>query len=419
MTALIFLQHVNRILGILFMVCYFYQFLYIPVALAIRRKKNPPAKKFHRYAVLISARNEEAVIGQLLDSIARQDYPADLVTTFVVADNCTDSTARVARDAGAVVYERFNKLRVGKGYALDFLLDQIKEQYGSEWFDGYFVFDADNLLQRDYISRMNEVFDQGCAIVTSYRNSKNYGDNWISAGYALWFLRDAAFLNAPRAQLGISCVVAGTGFLFSGEIMRRCGGWPFHTLTEDTEFTVHNILRGEKIGYCGAAEIFDEQPTRLSQSWRQRLRWAKGYLQVLRKDGGRLAAGIFSKNGPSCFDMLMSILPAMVLTFCSVLFGSAATVLQLILGKNILPILVAFAASFAVPYLLLLLVGIITTATQWRRIRATAFKKVLYTFTFPLFMLTYIPISIAAIFSPKVEWKPIEHKVAVSISEMK
>ena len=419
MTALIFLQHVNRVLGILFMVCYFYQFLYIPVALAIRRKKNPPAKKLHRYAVLISARNEEAVIGQLLDSIARQDYPADLVTTFVVADNCTDSTAQVARDAGAVVFERFNKLQVGKGYALDFLLDQIKEQYGAEWFDGYFVFDADNLLQRDYITRMNEVFDQGCAIVTSYRNSKNYGDNWISAGYALWFLRDAAFLNAPRAQLGISCVVAGTGFLFSGEIMRRCGGWPFHTLTEDTEFTVHNILQGEKIGYCGAAEILDEQPTRLSQSWRQRLRWAKGYLQVLRKDGGRLAAGIFSKNGPSCFDMLMSILPAMVLTFCSVLFGSAATVLQLILGKNILPILVAFAASFAVPYLLLLLVGIITTATQWHSIRATAFKKVLYTFTFPLFMLTYIPISIAAIFSPKVEWKPIEHKVAVSISEMK
>ena len=418
MTALILLQHVNRVLGILFMVCYFYQFLYIPVALAIRRKKNPPAKKLHRYAVLISARNEEAVIGQLLDSIARQDYPADLVTTFVVADNCTDSTAQVARDAGAVVFERFNKLRVGKGYALDFLLDQIKEQYGAEWFDGYFVFDADNLLQRDYITRMNEVFDQGCAIVTSYRNSKNYGDNWISAGYALWFLRDAAFLNAPRAQLGISCVVAGTGFLFSGEIMRRCGGWPFHTLTEDTEFTVHSIIQGERIGYCGEAEIFDEQPTRFSQSWRQRLRWSKGYMQVLLKDGRRLFAGLLGKNFLSCFDMIMSILPAMVLTLVSVLVSLLVTVLQLITGQDILPLIGTSLVSFIPAYFLLLLVGTITTITQWKRIRTTAVKKVLYTFTFPLFMLTYIPICVAAVFS-KVEWKPIEHKVAVSIQQMK
>ena len=418
MIALTFLQHVTRWIGILFLAFYAYQLLYIPVSLAPRKRKAGEVP-LRRYAILISARNEEAVIAQLLDSISRQDYPADLVVPFVVADNCTDATARVARDAGAVVYERFDQRNVGKGYALNFLLQQIQDAWGDEYFDGYFVFDADNLLQSDYITRMNEVFGEKYQIVTSYRNSKNFGDNWISAGYALWFLRDAAFLNYPRSRLGISCVVAGTGFLFSREIMLRCGGWPFHTLTEDTEFTVHSIIQGERIGYCGAAEIFDEQPTRLSQSWRQRLRWAKGYLQVLRKDGGRLAAGIFSKNGPSCFDMLMSILPAMVLTFCSVLFGSAATVLQLILGKNILPILVAFAASFAVPYLLLLLVGIITTATQWHSIRATAFKKVLYTFTFPLFMLTYIPISIAAIFSPKVEWKPIEHKVAVSISEMK
>ena len=418
MTALIFLQHVNRVLGILFMVCYFYQFLYIPVALAIRRKKNPPAKKLHRYAVLISARNEEAVIGQLLDSIARQDYPADLVTTFVVADNCTDSTAQVARDAGAVVFERFNKLRVGKGYALDFLLDQIKEQYGAEWFDGYFVFDADNLLQRDYITRMNEVFDQGCSIVTSYRNSKNYGDNWISAGYALWFLRDAAFLNYPRSRLGISCVVAGTGFLFSREIMLRCGGWPFHTLTEDTEFTVHSIIEGERIGYCSEAEIFDEQPTRFSQSWRQRMRWSKGYIQVLLKDGGKLFAGLLGRNSLSCFDMIMSILPAMALTLISVFVSVLVTALQLIAGQDILPLIGTSLVSFIPAYFLLFLVGTITTATQWKRIHTTTAKKILYTFTFPLFMMTYIPICVVAVFS-KVEWKPIEHKVSVSIQQMK
>lgn len=417
MIALTILQHVTRWIGILFLLFYAYQLLYIPVALAPKKKK-PLQAPLRRYAILISARNEEAVIAQLLDSISQQDYPADLVVPFVVADNCTDATARVARDAGAVVYERFDKQHVGKGYALHYLLQQIRDAWGDEYFDGYFVFDADNLLQPDYITRMNEVFGEKYQIVTSYRNSKNFGDNWISAGYALWFLRDAAFLNYPRSRLGISCVVAGTGFLFSREIMLRCGGWPFHTLTEDTEFTVHSIIQGERIGYCGEAEIFDEQPTRFSQSWRQRMRWSKGYIQVLLKDGLGLFAGLLGRNSLSCFDMIMSILPAMALTLISVFVSVLVTALQLIAGQDILPLIGTSLVSFIPAYFLLFLVGTITTATQWKRIHTTTAKKILYTFTFPLFMMTYIPICVVAVFS-KVEWKPIEHKVAVSIQQMK
>lgn len=416
MTILTILQDVTRVIGVLFLLCYAYQMLYIPLAF-MNRRKPAPAKKQHRYAVLISARNEEAVIGQLLDSIHRQDYPKELVTAFVVADNCTDGTARAAHEAGAVVYERFDQCQKGKGYALHFLLGKIQEDWG-DVFDAYIVFDADNLLKPDYISRMNETFDEGHSIITSYRNSKNFGDNWVSAGYALWFLREAAFLNGPRSRLGISSVVMGTGFLFSRDIMHRYGGWPFHTLTEDTEFTAHSILQGERIAYCAEAEFYDEQPTQFRQSWRQRLRWAKGYIQVLRVDGLRLCKGIFSKNGPSCFDMLMSIFPAFFLTLCSVVVGTAATLLELALGGDILPLLATFVSSFAVPYVLLLLVGAMTTASQWRHIHARPVQKILYTFTFPLFMLTYIPISIAAIFF-KVEWKPIEHKVAVSITELR
>lgn len=417
MIALTILQHVTRWIGILFLLFYAYQLLYIPVALAPKKKK-PVQVPLRRYAILISARNEEAVIAQLLDSISQQDYPADLVVPFVVADNCTDATAKVARDAGAVVYERFDKQHVGKGYALNFLLQQIRDAWGDEYFDGYFVFDADNLLQSDYITRMNEVFGEKYQIVTSYRNSKNFGDNWISAGYALWFLRDAAFLNYPRSRLGISCVVAGTGFLFSREIMLRCGGWPFHTLTEDTEFTVHSIIQGERIGYCGEAEIFDEQPTRFSQSWRQRMRWSKGYIQVLLKDGAGLFAGLLGRNSLSCFDMIMSILPAMALTLISVFVSVLVTALQLIAGQDILPLIGTSLVSFIPAYFLLFLVGTITTVTQWKRIHTTTAKKILYTFTFPLFMMTYIPICVVAVFS-KVEWKPIEHKVAVSIQQMK
>ena len=160
---------INFIIATVFFVCYSYQFAYILVPYLKKEKPHKPAE-LHRYAVLISARNEELVIGNLLDSISAQDYPSSLVRVFVVADNCTDKTAKVARAHGAIVYERFNDKLVGKGYALEYLLDRIGEEYG-DVFDAYMVFDADNLLSEDYISRMNETFSDGYRIITSYRNS--------------------------------------------------------------------------------------------------------------------------------------------------------------------------------------------------------------------------------------------------------
>ena len=239
------LRTINAVISALFFICYTYQFLYIPLVLAKKSKPLASPSKAHRYAVLIAARNEENVISGLLDSLRAQTYDMSLVTVFVAADNCTDSTAAIARTHGAVVYERFNQLNVGKGYALDFLLQHIGADYPAG-FDGYFVFDADNILAPDYIERMNEMFSNGHEIVTSYRNSKNFGGNWISAGYALWFLRESRYLNGARTRLGSSAAVGGTGFLFSQRILNESHGWRFYLLTEDIEFSVYHILRGER-----------------------------------------------------------------------------------------------------------------------------------------------------------------------------
>ena len=123
-------------------------------------RKFEKTENYHKYACLISARNEESVIGNLIDSIRANDYPQELVTIFVVADNCTDNTAKIAREKGAICYERFDDVHKTKGFALQFLINNIKNDFGSvEAFDGYFIFDADNLLEIDYISRMNESFD--------------------------------------------------------------------------------------------------------------------------------------------------------------------------------------------------------------------------------------------------------------------
>ena len=408
---------INMIVGVVFFICYFYQFVYVAVPFVRKhRSASPKIVKMHRYAVLISARNEEVVIGNLINSIKHQTYPGELVTTFVVADNCTDKTAKVAEAAGAVVYVRNNKELVGKGYALDYLLGKIRQDF-PEGFDGYFVFDADNVLDVNYISEMNKTFSQGYKIITSYRNSKNYGDNWISAGYGLWFLREAAFLNHPRCLLGTSCAVSGTGFLFSHAVLEDCGGWPFHLLTEDIEFTIHNITRGRKIGYCGAAVYYDEQPTKFLQSWHQRMRWARGYLQVFGKYGTQLLRGIFRPGGFACFDMCMNIMPAIILTSISLVVNIAVLALTFWSGAGFLGAVLSLLQTVVNTYLLFLMVGGITTIAQWGQIHTSGAKKILYIFTFPFFMFTYIPISFVALFK-KVEWKHIDHTVSVSVKDL-
>ena len=408
-------EMINFIIMCLFFACYVYQFVYIPIAWLPRKKETLHAP-MHRFAVLIAARNEEAVIGKLIDSIKAQSYPGRLVKIFVAADNCTDATAEAARSHGAEVYERYDMTRRGKGYALDFLLREIKLR-GHGRFDGYIVLDADNVLDRDFILHMNETFSAGHDIVTCYRSSKNYGDNWISAGYALWFLRESRYLNSARARLGSSCGVSGTGFLFSQAVLdAQGGGWPFHLLTEDIEFTIDNVTRGMKVGYCPDAIAYDEQPISFRQSWAQRLHWSRGYLQVFKKYGRALISGIFSGSF-SCYDMAMSIMPAAVLTGLSIVVNLGAALVNVlyyhewgVLGVSALQTLVNL-------YLTLFIIGAITTATEWKSIHCEPAKKIFYVFTFPLFMLSYVPIVIHSLFVTP-EWTHIDHTRTLDVQQI-
>ncbi len=407
---------INFIIGALFTVCFAYQVFYYLVALVKKEKPHGP-ETLHRFAVLISARNEENVIGHLLESIAAQDYPAELIRTFVIADNCTDDTAGRARAAGAQVWERFNRQRIGKGYALAELIQHIWDEFGAEYFDGYFVFDADNLLEPDYIRQMNRTFCDGCQIVTGYRNSKNYADNWVSAGNGLWFLREAQFLNRPRQILGTSCTVSGTGFMFSREVIRRYGGWNFFLLTEDIEFSVTSVLDGERIGYCSKAVLYDEQPTRFSQSWRQRMRWARGYWQVFCKFGRRMVRRGVKRREWACFDIGMCILPVFTLTAVGMLFNLVMVAAAALLGRDVGPALGSLMMSLVDSYVAMLAMGAVALASEWKKVHAPGWRKLALLFTFPIFQITYIPISCAALFR-KVQWKPIEHPVAVSMREL-
>lgn len=386
-------------------------------------RKFAPAKKQHKYAILVAARNERTVIGNLIDSIKKQDYPKDLITTFVVADNCDDDTAEIARKNGAVCYKRFDKEHRTKGYALQFLFERIDEDYGIESFDGYFIFDADNLLKRDYITRMNEAFDSGEKIITSYRNTKNFDENWISASYAIHWLRTIRKTHRARSFFGLATNIQGTGFLFSNELVKD--GWKYTSLTEDRAFTADAVAQGVPISYNDAAEFFDEQPVSLKIALRQRIRWAKGHILAFVESGLQLFKNIFTadgfKNKFMSFDVFMLITPRTLFAWarriivgalyiaCYIHKGFFTTLFTVLFWRISWRIGHHFVAMLEAAYVFFI---------ERKRIKKISFiKKIWYCFTWPLFDIIGTVSMYIALFI-KVTWKPIPHESKVNIDDV-
>lgn len=411
------LSYINYIIAVLFAACFSYHVVYMLVAW-FRKQADFKARKNHKFAAIIAARNEEKVIPQLIESLRWQKYPKELLDIFVIADNCTDNTAQVARDLGAFVYERFNKEQVGKGYALDYLFQKIFEEHQDAGYEAFLVFDADNIADENYVSEMNKVFDQGYSAVTSYRNSKNFGDNWLSSGYALFFLKEAKYLNNPRMTLHTSCAISGTGFLVSADLIQKKGGWKYFTLTEDLEFTFDRIAEDDKIGYAENAIIYDEQPTKLGQSITQRSRWIKGFLQVFRKYYKAMGKKIIIDGSFAAFDMVMNSVPAYFLTLASVLLNTTMFVVGIITRQDMNILIYSCVGTLANAYFFLALMGAITAITERKRIHATTKQLVIGVLAFPIFVGTYLMAVLVALFTD-VQWKPITHNASASAVDLK
>ncbi len=412
----------NFILGALFTVCFLYQGVFFLVGILRGEVRLPPAKRRHRYAFFIAAHNEEAVIANLVRSIKEQDYPSELIDIFVVADACTDDTARVAREAGAIVYERNDLARKGKSWVMDYGFDRILNEYPGRY-EAFFIFDADNLLSRDYVSIMNDAFDQGYLALTSYRNSKNYGSSWISSAYATWFLREARFLNNARMICGTSCAVSGSGFLVSAKIIEGMHGWDFHTLTEDIQFSTFCAIHGVRIGYA-PAEFYDEQPVTFAASWKQRMRWTKGFYQVFFTYGSQLVKSFAILRRFAAYDLFMTVAPGNLLSLISVLVNVTFLIVGslshgfLATDRELAMCFGSIAMTFGSMYLTFFVLGLLTTVLERRHIHCPSRLRVFANlFTFPLFMFTYLPITVAALFL-KVDWVPTQHGVSVTLDQV-
>ncbi len=416
---------VGAFIGLICATAYSYRSIILVIGL-FKTRIFPEAKIKHKYAVLIPARNEEAVLENLLDSISSQDYPSELISVFVVADNCKDKTAEIARLKGAVCYERFDSEHCTKGYALQFLIDNINRDYGVNSFDGFFVFDADNLLANDYISRMNEAFDSGEKIITSYRNTKNFDDSIISAAYALHWMRSSRTDHRGRSILGIPTRIQGTGFLFASEIVEN--GWKYTSFTEDRAFSADAIVNGYNISYCDSAKFYDEQPRDIKIAMRQRIRWAKGHLQAFLESGGKLFKNIFKKDvrpmrRVASADMFFTVYPyelttaimavISIIAFAGLFFFTSRDIFEAF--EVVLRAIMQFMRDYGSHVLLSAYVCV----TEFKNIKKMPiYKYILYVLTFPIFDFIGYLSSLIALFA-KVTWKPIPHRANVSINDIK
>lgn len=415
------------LIGTMWSVLYFYKQIFRVIGL-FGYKKFKPTENKHKYALCVPARNEEKVIKNFLDSVAESDYPLDKITVFVIADNCTDKTAEIAKNyekngLNVRVYEHNNPNERTKGFALKYFFERLQEDNGVDTFDGYFIFDADNVIRSNYLTKMNEAFDAGNKIIVSFRNSKNVNQNWISFGYAMHWMRTCLNENRAKGLLNQACRVQGTGFLFSNELVKD--GWKYTSLTEDRSFCTDAVVQNYRITYCEEAVFYDEQPYKLKVALRQRVRWAKGHLQSAVENCPKLLRNMVSpkKNFFIAYDSFFLNFPRHI----------ESGIRKLI--SNILTLALAIMAAEAGGLLFGVFVGMLKGAVdKWTDALFTQicvlilyrdniekngiFKRLFHMLMFPFFDIIGKWSMYVALFK-KVEWKPIPHDTVMDLDKLK
>lgn len=361
-----------------------------------------------RFAILVAARNEELVIGNLINSLLAQDYPRELYDIWVIPNNCTDHTAQAARDFGANVMECTVPVKC-KGDVMRFAYRQLRDK----GYDAFCVFDADNVADPRFLREMNNAYRAGARAAQGYRDSKNPFDSAISGCYSIYYWMMDRFHNQGKAGLGMSAMLGGTGFMVSAAAFDKMGGWSTQSISEDLEMSAQCALAGVPIAWVPKAVTYDEQPLTFRESIKQRRRWTSGTLQIAGEWLPVLGRSLAERPAVQPLDMGATMLiPA---------YQAAALVSMAV---------TALAAGFVHPghFSLLLCLGyiagnllitvlgatlsavlVITVENKWDRRLLPALA--VYWF----FLLSWVVLTVGCIFKKTTVWEEIRHTRNVSM----
>lgn len=356
----------------------------------LNKRNNLPS-----IAVIIPARNESKVIEKLLKSIINSSVKINSKDVYVVVEDKTDKTVKIVDNYNMTIVFREDLNKNRKGYALNDAFNFIKKN--NREYDMYFVFDADNYIDKDYFKNMIETYQNGYDIGVGYRNTINGDKSLVAAASSLTFSMINTLDNERRIKNNLNVIISGTGFYMTKEVIKKTGGYPFNTLTEDYELSIYSIINNIPSYYNDKAIFYDEQPLGMSVSIKQRTRWVKGYFDVRRKYRKEIKK---SSHNKSLKLERIGVVPYIILIIGIVIF----------LVLNIIKLqLLKVLFTFVFVYLALVIATFIMIKKEKSYFKLSRKTKILSLFYNPLFLLSYIICALKALFSPNLKWDTIKH----------
>lgn len=395
--ALILLQMLLPILSILTSIYFLCIFLSSPRRVVRPVPQEPPATRF---LVIIAARNESPVIAKSLKSLRSIRYPRELLDVVVVADNCTDNTADIARQYGAQVLERHDLSRQSKASALGWA---FKDQKLLERdYDAITLLDADNLIDPDYFLHVDRKLREGAIIVQGRRQASNAAASGIAAVLSIIYSFENRLWYLPHANRNRSTMMYGTGATIRRDHLQRIG-WNIRTLVEDAEFSIQSILAGANILYCDEAVVHVMIPTTVLASWQQLRRWFSGQIHCGRIHLPAIWRKVRQDRGGTAVVLLITMIIPFNCTMGLVqLFLGPITAIQLLGGQvQIAAILLGLLVNHIVVMFGAILILLLDNRLHPRLWKGIALFPLLHPFYGFVYLVSY--------FCPEKTWKLMNH----------
>lgn len=399
------MEEISLIIILISLVILIYSFL------VTIKNNNYPKKTTSqgKNCILIPARNESKVIEDLLISIENQTQKIESKDVYVIVETPKDKTVDIVKKHKMNIVYRKDLTKKRKGYALDDAIKEILRE--NKHYSAYFIFDADNILDKNYIKEMQKSINEGYDIGISYRNTKN-SKTLVAASSALTFSMINTIGNTFKNKYSNNLTISGTGYYIKGSLLEELEGFPFNTLTEDYELTLYSTLNNITTTYNEKAIFYDEQPDSFKVSIVQRTRWVKGYFEARKKYIKKIRKSIDIKdiNYGSKINAIIGVKPYIYLIVGVILLLISSVQSGLISLLN-----VALIISFTIYIDLVLISYLIIKREDYKlNLEISKIKLILYN---PIFLLSYIICLINAIVKKDVSWQVVEHTKTLTNEE--